>query len=343
MQIFLMIVYALLVLTGLIVVHEYGHYRVAKKNGIKVDEFAIGFGPKLIKWHRGETEFSLRPFLIGGFCRFADDVDEEDRPPKPGDFRTAPIGARVKTVVAGPLMNALLAVVLAFIMLLVAPEAQGVQIREVAPGSPAEAAGLQEGDVIRRMNGIDMDFYISGISAYQQSAKGDTMEVLVERDGEPVDALITFPEGDGEKTMGIVMESHPYNVFEAFALSFKWLWQQTVEIFSALGNLFFRGQGVENMTGIVGLTVVVGSVVQAGALGMILMIVAMISINLAIVNLLPIPALDGGKLVLYAVEGARKKPVSINVEGVMNLIGMVAFMGFAVFLVFQDIGRFMGA
>lgn len=342
MQIFLMIVYAMLVLTGLIVVHEYGHYRAAKRNGIKVDEFAIGFGPKLIKWRRGETEFSFRPFLIGGFCRFADDVEDENREPKPGDFRTAPMRARVRTVVAGPLMNALLAVVLAFIMILAAPEAQGVQIREVAADSPAAAAGLQAGDVIRSLNGVDMTFYYNGVAAYQQSGKGDTMEATVERDGQVLTAQIEFPEGDGEKTMGIVMESHPYNVFEALGLSFRWLWDRTVEIFGALGDLFFRGQGVENMTGIVGLTVVVGSVVQAGALGMILMIVALISINLAIVNLLPVPALDGGKLILYAVEGVRRKPVSINAEGIMNLVGMVAIMGFAVFLVIQDVGRFMG-
>lgn len=338
-----MIVYALLVLTALIVVHEYGHYRAAKRCGIKVDEFAIGFGPKLIRWRRGETEFSFRPILIGGFCRFADDLDDEDRPPKPGDFRTAPIGARVRTVIAGPLMNALLAVVLAVVMLMVAPEAQGVQIREVAPGSPAAAAGLAEGDVIRSMNGVDIDFYYSDMAAYQQSAKGETMSVEVERDGEPLSFEVTFPAGEAEKTMGVVMESHPYGFIEALGLSFKWLWARTAEIFGALGDLFFRGQGVENMTGIVGLTVVVGSVVQAGALGMLLMLIALISINLAIVNLLPIPALDGGKLVLYAVEAARKKPVSINAEGIMNLIGMVAIMGFAAFLVVQDVGRFMSA
>lgn len=342
MQIFLMIVYALLVLTGLIVVHEYGHYRAAKRSGIKVDEFAIGFGPKLIKWKRGETEFSFRPVLLGGFCRFADDLEDENREPRAGDFRTAPMRARVRTVIAGPLMNAVLAVLLAFIMILVAPEAQGVQIQEVAPDSPAAAAGLQEGDAIRSMNGVDMTFYYSGMGEYQQSAKGDTMEVVVERDGRTETAEIVFPAGDGEKIMGITMTSHPYNAFEAIGLSFKWLWDRTAEIFGALGNLFFRGQGVENMTGIVGLTVVVGSVVQAGALGMILMIVALISINLAIVNLLPIPALDGGKLLMYAIEGARKKPVSITAEGVMNLIGMVAIMGFAAFLVVQDVGRFMG-
>ena len=168
------------------------------------------------------------------------------------------------------------------------------------------------------------------------------MEVVVERDGEPLTVEVVFPAGDGEKTMGIVMESRPYNFLEAVGLSFKWLWARTVEIFGALGDLFFRGQGVENMTGIVGLTVVVGSVVQAGALGMLLMLMSLISINLAIVNLLPIPALDGGKLVLYAVEGARKKPVSVNAEGIMNMIGMVAIMGFAAFLVVQDIGRFAG-
>lgn len=342
MQVFLMIVYALLILTGLIVVHEYGHYRAAKRSGIKVDEFAIGFGPKLIKWHRGETEFSVRPILIGGFCRFADDLEGENTEPKPGDFRTAPMRDRVRTVVAGPLMNALLAFVLAFIMLLVAPEAQGVKIEEVEPGSPAAAAGLQPGDIIRRMNGIDMDFFYNDVSAYRQSPKGETVEVVLERDGEPLTVAVRMPDGEGQ-TMGFTMGPNPYNPIEAIGLSFKWLWERTAEIFQTLGDLLFRGQGVENMSGIVGVTVVVGSVVQMGALGMILMIVALISINLAIVNLLPIPALDGGKLVLYAVEAVRKRPVSITAEGAMNLVGMVAIMGFAVFLVVQDVSRLMGA
>lgn len=341
MQIFLMILYAMLVLTVLIVVHEYGHYKAAKRNGIRVEEFSIGFGPRLVKWYRNGTQFTIRPILLGGYTKFPDDVDGEDRAPKEGDFRAATLGARAKTIIAGPAMNALLAVVLAVIMLLAAPEFQGVRIRSVEPDSPAQAAGLQPGDILKTMNGVDMDFYYTAVQEYQASQKGTVMPVAVERGGERIETEIVFPEGSGEKIMGITMETQPYNFFEAVGLSFKWLWQRTAEVLSSLGNLIFRGQGVENMTGIVGLTVVVGSVVQAGTLGMILMIVSLISINLAVVNLLPIPALDGGKLILYAVEGVRKKPASVTAEGVMNLIGMVAIMGFAVFLVFQDIGRFI--
>lgn len=341
MQIVLMILYAMLVLTVLIVVHEYGHYKAAKRNGIKVEEFSIGFGPKLFRWHRNGTQFTVRPILLGGYTKFPDDADAADTAPKEGDFRAASLPARVKTIIAGPAMNALLAVILVVIMLMVAPEFQGVRVLSVEPGSPAEEAGLREGDILKSMNGVEMDFYYTAIQEYQASLKGETMIVRVERGGRPLEMEIVFPEGDGGKTMGITMATHPYNFFEALGLSFKWLWQRTAEVLGSLGALFFHGQGVENMTGIVGLTVVVGSVVQAGAIGMILMIVSLVSINLAIVNLLPIPALDGGKLVLYAVEGVRKKPVSVTAEGVMNMIGMVAIMGFAVFLIFQDVGRFI--
>ena len=107
----------MLILTGLVVAHEWGHYLVAKKQGIKVAEFVIGFGPRLFKWYRGGTEFSFRPFLFGGYVKFADDVEKE---PAPGDFRAAPLKARFLTILAGPVMIVLLAFVLTVIMLMTA-------------------------------------------------------------------------------------------------------------------------------------------------------------------------------------------------------------------------------
>lgn len=342
MQIVLIILYAMLVLTGLVVAHEYGHYIMAKKMGIKVAEFSVGFGPRLLKWRRGETEFSFRPILFGGYVKFNDDLDPE-APPQEGDFRTAPLKARCLTAVAGPAMNVVVAFVLAVVMLMIAPEFQGVRVHEVTADSPAAAAGIEAGDVIKQMNGIDMDFYSSSIAEYQASVKGDTMELVLDRDGQRVETTVHFDPAAEEKVMGFTMETKPYNFFEACALSFKWLWERTVEIFEALGNLFFRGQGIENMSGIVGTTVIVGNVVSYGSLGLIFMVIALISINLAIVNMLPIPALDGGKLVLYGVEAIRKKQTPLMVEGIMNFAGMAAIMGLAVFLIFQDIGRLMGS
>jgi len=344
-QIIITIVSALLLLTALIVVHEYGHYKVAKKCGIKVAEFAIGFGPRLIKWYRGGTEFSIRPIFIGGFVKFADDLEEE-APPKPGDFRAASLKKRVLTVAAGPLMNILFAFVIAVIALTVFGNGiMEVSVGAVVQDSPAYEAGLLPGDIIREMNGTpirantaeeDMAAY------YAQQDQGDQLSITVEREGEMISLSIPYMNElseDGRKVTGFsIYQPERYNFFEAVGMSFQWLFNMMGEMLSTLGRLFFMGQGVENVAGIVGTAVIVGQAVSYGAYS-VLVLMAMISLNLAIVNLLPIPALDGGKLVLYAVEGIRKKPAPERVEGILNLIGMAAIMCLAVFLVVQDVSR----
>lgn len=337
MHIVWMILSAMLILTGLVAVHEYGHYMVAKKRGIKVPQFSIGFGPKLFTWQRGETEFSIRPLLLGGYVAFADDVESSE--PAEGDFRTAPLSSRAMVAAAGPVMNVLVAACLAVIMLFTAAEFHAVRIASVEPGSPAEAAGLREGDIIQTANGVDFDFYSAALQQYQATPRGESMEVNVRRGDETIHTEVVFQSEDEEKLMGVQMEPAPHGFLESIGLAFRWLGEQTTLIFDVLGDLFFRGSGVENMTGIVGTTVVVGSVVQYGNAGLILMLVAVISINLAIVNLLPIPALDGGKLLMYGIEGISKKAVPMRVEGILNLAGMAVIMTFAGYLVFQDIAR----
>lgn len=338
MQIVWMILSAMGILTGLVAIHEYGHYLVAKKRGIRVEKFAIGLGPKLIKWYRGETEFSFRPILVGGYVAFADDVDKE---PSEGDFRTAPLSSRVLTVVAGPVMNVLLAVLVAIVMVAVSPEFYAVRIAGVEPGSPAAAAGLEPGDVLTEINGVAIDFFSPDLQKYSAVPRGETMSVSAQRGGEKYTTEVSFDPADENRMLGITMEPVPHGFFETIGLSIRWLWEQTTLVFRALGDLFFHGSGVENMTGIVGTTVVVGTVVQYGNIGMILMLIAVISVNLAIINLLPLPALDGGKLIMYGIEGVSRKSVPMQVEGILNFAGMALIMGFAGFLVYQDIARLM--
>lgn len=338
MDIVWMILSAMLILTGLVAIHEFGHYIVAKRRGINVDKFAIGLGPKLIKWHRGETEFSFRPILLGGYVMFSDDVERE---PRKGDFRTAPLRSRVLTVIAGPAMNVLLALVVAVVMMFVASEFYAVRVAAVQPGSPAAEAGIEPGDILKVANGVDMSFFVQSVQEYQQTPRGTTVDVTASRDGRPYETQVTFDEADTERLLGIEMEPTPHGFFEAIGLSFRWVWEQASLIFRVLGDLFFHGSGIENMSGIVGTTVVVGQVVRYGSIGLILMLVSMISVNLAIVNLLPFPALDGGKLILYGVEGVSKKSVPVTVEGILNFAGMAVIMIFAGFLVYQDITRLL--
>ncbi len=340
MNIVIMIVSAMLILTGLVVAHEFGHYLAAKKRGIEVAEFSIGFGPRLIKWYRNGTEFSFRPILFGGFVRFTDDVEQS---PKPGDFRSASLLSRFITIISGPAMNILVAFILAVIMLMSASEAQGMQISEVEDGAPAQQIGLQEGDVIKTMNGVDMLFFSSDWQEYLLSEKGDTLDMTIVRDGQEMEFSVPFEQNEeGQQTIGVLMEPHAYNFFEAIGLSFRWLGEQMGAIFNALGGLFSGGESAGEVAGIVGTVVVVGNVVQYGTAGLLIMLIAMISINLAIINLFPLPALDGGKLLMLGIEKVRKKPVSERIEGILNFCGFVFIMGLAVVLVVQDIFRLAG-
>ncbi|MEA4853551.1 MAG: M50 family metallopeptidase [Christensenella sp.] len=339
MQIFINIVLTLLVLTVLVVAHEYGHYVVAKRHGIKVSEFAIGFGPKLIKWNKNGTEFSIRPIFIGGYNKFADD---EEKDPVPGDFRAASLKSRFLTIIAGPAMNIVVAVILSAIFLMAAGDGQAV-VQSVEQGSSAQVAGIQEGDIIRSYNGVKIDLLNYDWAEAQKQSKGDSLPLIVERDGETLTLDVPYEQtDDGAKQIGINLVAQPrsFNFFESIALSFKWLFVTMGQMLAALGNLFFQGQGIENMAGIVGVVGIVGQAVSYGWVN-IISLAALLSVNLAIINLLPIPALDGGKVVLYAVEGIRKKPASAKVEGILNMVGMVLIFGLAIFLVFQDIGRLM--
>ncbi len=345
MQIFLSIIVTLLVLTGLVVAHEFGHYIVAKKNGIKVTEFAIGFGPKIIKWYRNGTEFSIRPFFIGGFNKFADD---EEKDPEPGDFRAASLKSRFLTIIAGPAMNILVAIVLSTVILMTAGDFQinpnpqfNVQVQGTEQSSPAETSGILPGDVIKSMNGVEIHDNASWNDAIRAD-RGDTRSIILLRDGQEISLEVPFSgtNEDGSKLIGmnVVAEPVKYNFFEAVGMSFQWLFLMMGQMLSALGQLFFMGQGLENMAGIVGVVQIVGQVIPYGLVS-ILTLSALLSVNLAIINLLPIPALDGGKIVLYAVEAIRKKPAPIKVEGILNLIGMVLVFGLAIFLIFQDVFR----
>lgn len=340
MQIFVSITTTLLVLTALIVVHEFGHYIAAKKSGIKVTGFSIGFGPKLIKWNRNETEFAIRPLFVGGYVKFPDDIESE---PKPGDLRSASLKSRFLTILSGPVMNIILAIILVTILLM-GVGGYTLYVGDVVPGSSAEQAGIKSGDRLLKLDGVNLDLDLD-FAELQRVEKKDVSQITIERDGKTFDLEVPYQQTDQGKMIGITFQADrdirptELNFFQAFGLSFKWIGLQMSAIFNALGEVF-TGH-TENLSGIVGTTQVVGEVATNPTYGWETMIalIAIISINLAIVNLLPLPALDGGKIVMYTVEGIRKKPVSETVEGALNLIGFIFLIGLSVFLVFQDISR----
>ena len=341
MDVALTIIIGLLMLTLFVVVHEWGHYMAGKRAGITVLEFSIGFGPAIAKWHRGETQISIRCLPLGGYVKFFGDEEGDEK--KPGAFNSASVSKRFLTFLAGPAMNILLAFLLAVAFLCFYGDAK-ISIAAVEPGSPAQAAGLLPGDVITEINGVKIDFLLD-MNEAQQNTSGDTSLTTVVRDGKSYTYNIPFKVlSDGSKEIGITQfttERKTFPFLEAVALSFKWMYLLVKEMFRILGVLIFTGQGVQNLAGPVGTISIIGQVAKTGFEN-VLRLASLISVNLAVINLLPFPALDGGQIVLLGVEAVRKKPVPIRVTGIINTVGLAVIFAFAIYLTFQDVSRLTG-
>lgn len=347
-----------IVIFGVVVIaHEFGHFLIAKANGIHVVEFAVGMGPDIFSRKKGGTKYSLKLFPIGGACMFEgedglaekDEATGETKGPGPGSFLNAKVWARIATVVAGPLFNMLLAFIIAVIIVNMSVTRDPVA-SEVVEGSGAQAAGLQAGDRIISLNGEKVKLY-QEISIYMQLIyQGGDVEVVYERDGQRYTTTLTpqYDEQYGYYLLGIsnsdLVEPHGIE-------SLKYAWYEmrySVKMtYTSLGMLFRGRVSRKDVAGPVGIAVnVVGKTYEASkeygwqsVLLNMMNITLMLSVNLGILNLLPIPALDGGRLVFLLAEVIRGKPVPPEKEGIVHFIGLVFFMILMVVIFFNDLAN----
>lgn len=325
-------------LTVLVVAHEFGHYIVGRSCGFGIEEFAVGFGPKLFSRVRGGIRYSVRALPLGGFVQFTG--EDQEMASDPRAFNNRPIWQRFLTLLAGPGTNVVFAFLLTVIILTAYGDLIPV-IQQVEPNSPAYEYGIQPGDVIVGVDGKNIDFY----SEFQMHMEGrdpsDTLPLVVERKGEEIALDVPFAEQeDGSRLIGISYgrERSSYSFFEAIGLAFKWMYFIVAEMFSFLGDLIFRGQGVDQVAGPVGTITIIGQAVRSG-FEVVLRMASLLSINLAVMNLLPFPALDGGRLVFLGVEKLRGKPIPRDKEGYINLAGMIVLFILMALLTYQDIAR----
>lgn len=342
------IVIAILIFSIIIIFHELGHFLLAKANKIRVNEFSLGLGPTLIGFTKGETKYSLKLLPFGGACMMEGEDEEsgDDRA-----FGKKSVWARISVVAAGPIFNFILAFVGAFILLCNMGYDLPV-LTGVMEGYPAEEAGMQAGDTIVKMGKSRIHFF-RDIHAYTQFHPGETVTVTYERDGERYKTELTpqYDEENGYYMYGF-QASTQYakgNVFETLKYSFHEVGYWIKATLNSLKMLVGGQVSVNDLSGPVGIVDMIGdgyeqSVSYGGYVTFLQMlyITIFLSANLGVMNLLPLPALDGGRLFFMLVEVIRGKRVDPDKEGMVHFVGMMLLFAFMLFVVFNDVRKLIG-
>lgn len=338
------IILAILVFSFIVFIHELGHFLLAKMNKIRVDEFSIGMGPRLISKVKGETRYSWKLFPIGGSCMMGeDDVDDMSE----GSFNSKSVWARISVVAAGAIFNFILAFIFAVIIVGYTGYDKPI-ISGVVPGFSAEAEGMQAGDRIVRMNGKKINLWRE-VTYYNMFHPGETVELVYERDGKKHEVtIVPKQDEDGNYLLGVtspkeykkanVLTAMQYGVYEV-----KFWIATTLE---SLKMLVTGNVGVDQLSGPVGIVDVVDDTYQQSkAYGALVVLMQMLNIgislsaNLGVMNLLPLPALDGGRLVFLIIEAIRGKRVAPDKEGMVHFVGMMLLFALMIFVLFNDLKR----
>ena len=313
----------------------------AKSVNMRVTEFAIGFGPKIFSIRRGETLYSLRAIPLGGFNKIQGmdpDEDQDDR-----SFNAKPIWARMFVIISGSAMNFVLPVLLFLTIYLSAgiemPSSQPI-LGSVFNDKPAHKAGLSAGDRIVSVNGETIENWKQFVSTIQSNS-GNKLDIKYERSG--VQRIVTvIPEYDARSNRGIIGVSpeitlHKPGIVEATKLSINHTYLVAGNMLTGIGQML-TGKAAADVSGPIGVAQMAGQVAQLGFLPL-LQFAAFLSVNLGLINLLPVPVLDGGHIVTLAVEAVRRKPLGKQSMYVMQMIGFVLLMMLFVLATFKDINR----
>lgn len=351
------------ILAILILVHEFGHFLVAKKAGARVEEFGIGFPPRIFGIKRGETIYSINLFPIGGFVKiYGEDGDKKG---DPHSFASKSIITRSLIIGAGVLMNILLAIVLLsvghFVGLPQVIDGEGagttvenisVRIAYVSENSPAAEAGIEIGDIVRAMRaGEDEIQDIKNIEDVQSFTNTHIEQVIIlslERNGDIVEKeaapRLAPPENEGPIGFSMVKTgevSYPIYLapLKGAESTFLLSWRTLKAFGGIISDLVKTGQFRGELAGPVGIAVITGQVQKMGII-FLMQFMALISINLAIINALPFPALDGGRLLFLAIEKLRGSPVKQKYEKLAHTAGFALLILLMIVITFRDIGRF---
>ena len=330
------IIVTIVILCVLIVVHEFGHFIVAKINGVYVEEFSLGMGPKLLQWGKKETRYSVRLLPIGGYVKMCgEDEDSEN----PRAFCNKSVLQRMAIIFCGPFMNFLIAIVFFMVayMYFGAPS-PSTTLGEIVKDSPAAVAGLETGDKVYAIDGVEVNSWNEMV---EQIRSKPNQEIVFEyeHDGELEQTTIIpiLDETGSYGIIGVTQSIEKANVIASIKTGFMQTYQFTKLMIVSLVDMVTGDAPVE-VGGPVMIEQTVDAYMQEGFMYLFLL-AGILSINLGIINLLPIPALDGSRLVFLLIEGIRRKPVPSDKEAMVHFIGLIAMFGLMIFITYQDILR----
>lgn len=340
------IVVAILVFGAIIFIHELGHFLVAKKCDVKINEFAIGMGPKIFKIKKGETLYSVRLFPIGGFVAMEGEDENSD------DNRSVskkPVSKRIAITVAGAVMNLLLGLLAVVILTMMSDEIFTTNITYFSENALSHETGLELNDKILRVNGgkiysdIDLTYFL-------QSDDNGVYDIEVLRNGEKVVLnnvqLATQNYEDGTKSYiyDFKIQGEKKNIANVMSYSVKKTYSIGRIVWMSLGDIITGNFKMNQLSGPVGIVSAIDTAIDTDqgqsfkdAMSSLLLLLAMITVNVGIFNLLPIPALDGGRLVFLIIEAIRRKPINPEREGMVHFVGFAILIVTLIIVSFNDI------
>ncbi|MEN2984099.1 MAG: RIP metalloprotease RseP [Dictyoglomaceae bacterium] len=339
--------WVLLVFALLIIPHEFGHFIASRIFGVKVYEFSIGFGPKIFEVKGKKTKYVIRMIPLGGFVKMAgvDDLGEEGLISNEEKFSNKAPWQRFLILFSGSLMNFVLAIFLFCLVFLLGVSHPIPRIREVLPGKPASIAGFQPKDKIISINNIKIEKVDDAIRIIRESVPNPQIrkpvKFEIERNGKIL-TLEVVPEWEEERKGGFIgvafdYEVRRYPLFLAIKESFSLFLTIIALTFSVLGMLFKGAQGI-SLTGPIGIAKLTGEAVSAGY-QYLLNFMGFFSIQLGIFNLIPFPALDGGRILFILIEKIRGKPLETRKEEIIHWIGLLILFSLMLLITFFDIQR----
>ncbi len=343
---FIVTLIILIFVLGIIIfIHEFGHFLAAKKVGVYVDEFSIGMGPKIweSKRKKGKTKYSLRLLPIGGFVAMANTESESSSVKKEEILENKSFIKRFLVLVMGIIFNFVLTILLLFIngAIYGSPDTKA-SVGEVTQNSAAYNSGLMKNDVITSVNGVSTSSWDDVLLEITVKEALESYTFVVDRNGEEKEIVIIPLEekdedGKERKVFGFAVGTHKnYGLSEAVKYAFRDFSNMFKSLFRILGNLFTGKIAVDNLSGPIGIYTVIDQIKSKG-LENIIYLIAYLSINVGIINLIPIPVFDGGRILLLIIEKIINKRIPEKVESIINTAGVFLLIALMLYVTLNDI------